>query len=60
MFEAVAIIGAHAHVGMHVETGDLRASLAHDRSLGVLAGTSQAQHATASARTPRDQALHGS
>jgi len=32
---------------------------AYDRGLGVLAGTSQAQHATASAWTSRDQALHG-
>jgi hypothetical protein len=44
---------------MHIETGDFRASLAHDRGLGVLAGTSQAHNPTASARTSRDQALHG-
>jgi hypothetical protein len=44
---------------MHIETGDLRASLAYDCGLGILAGASQAQYATASARTRRDQALHG-
>jgi hypothetical protein len=44
---------------VHVETGDLRASLAYDRGFGIIAGTSQAQHATASAWTHRDQALHG-
>jgi hypothetical protein len=59
MFQAVAIVGAHAHVGVYVETSDLRASLAYDCGLGILAGTSQAQYATASARTSRDQALHG-
>jgi hypothetical protein len=59
VFEAVAVVGTHANVGVHIETGDLRASLARDRGLGVLAGTSQAQYATASARTSRDQTLHG-
>jgi hypothetical protein len=43
----------------NVETGDLRASLAYDCGLGILAGTSQTQYAAASARTRRDQALHG-
>ena len=37
----------------------LRASLAYDRGLGILAGAAQAQHAAASARTRRDQPLHG-
>jgi hypothetical protein len=44
---------------VHIETGDLGVSLAHDRGLGSLAGTSQAQYATASARTRRDQPLPG-
>jgi hypothetical protein len=57
VFEAVAIVGAHAHVGVHVETGDLRASLAHDRSLGILADASQTRYAAASARPRRDQAI---
>ena len=43
----------------NVETGDLRVSLAYDCGLGILAGTSQTQYAAASARTRRDQALHG-
>jgi hypothetical protein len=59
MFKAVAVTGTHAHVGMHIETGDVCAPFAYDRGLGVLAGASQAQHATASAWTSRDQALHG-
>ena len=59
MLEAIAVIGTHAHVGVHVETGDVCASLAHDRDLSVLAGTSQMQYATASARPSRDQPLHG-
>ena len=59
VFKANAVIGPHAHVGMHIETGDLRASLAYDRGLGILAGTSQTQYAATSARTSRDQALHG-
>jgi hypothetical protein len=59
VLEAVSIFGTHAHVGVHVETGDIRASLAYDRGLGVLGGTSQTQHAAASARTSRDQPLHG-
>ena len=50
MFEAVAVIGTHADVGMHIETGDFRASLAYDCGLGILAGTSQTQYAAASAR----------
>jgi hypothetical protein len=44
---------------MHIETGDLRASLAYDCGLGILAGTSQAQYAATSARGGCDQALHG-
>jgi hypothetical protein len=44
---------------MHIETGDLRASLAYDCGLGILAGTSQTQYAATSARTSRDQTLHG-
>jgi hypothetical protein len=59
VFKAVAVIGAHAHVGVHVEAGDVCAPLADDRGLGILAGASQAQHTAASARTCRDQALHG-
>jgi hypothetical protein len=55
MLEANAIVGAYPHVRVHVETGDLCASLAHDRGLGVLASTSQAQDATALARTRGDQ-----
>jgi hypothetical protein len=58
VFEAGAVTGAHAHVGVHVETGDLCAPLANDRGLGTLAGTSQAQYATTSPRTRRDQSLH--
>jgi hypothetical protein len=58
MFEALAVIGTHAHVGVHVETGDVCASFAYDCGHGILAGDSQAQHAAASARTSRDQALH--
>ena len=38
MLEAVAVIGTHAHVRVNIETGDLRASLAYDRGLGILAG----------------------
>ena len=53
------IAAAHAHIRVHIETGDLRASLAYDCGLGVRTSTSQAQHATASARTRRDQSLHG-
>ena len=45
VFEAIAIVGAHAHIRVHIETGDLCASLAYDRGLGILAGTSQAQYA---------------
>ncbi len=59
MFEAVAIVGTHAYVRVHIETRDLRASLAYDCGLGILAATSQTQHAAASARPRRDQALHG-
>ena len=59
MLEAIAVIGTHAHVRVHIETGHLRASLAYDRGLGILAGTSQAQYAAASARTRREKALHG-
>jgi diguanylate cyclase (GGDEF)-like protein len=44
---------------VHVETGDVCASLAHDCGLGIFAGASQAQHATASARTGRDQPRYG-
>jgi hypothetical protein len=40
MFDAAAVIGTHTHVGVHVETGDLRASFAYDRGPGILAGTS--------------------
>ena len=54
VFEAVAIVGAHVHVCVNIETGDLRASLAYDRGLGILAGTSQAQHAATSPQTRRD------
>ena len=57
MFQANAIVGTHAHVRMHVETGDLRASLAYDRGLGILAGASQPQYAATSARPRRDQSL---
>ena len=59
VFKAVAIVGGHTHIRVHIETGHLRESLAHDRGLGILASTSQAQYATASARTRRNQALHG-
>ncbi len=40
MFEAVAVVGAHAHVGVHVETGHICTSLAYDGRLGMFAGTS--------------------
>ena len=60
VFEAISIVGPHAHVGVHIGTGDLHAALAHDRSLGILAGASQAQHTTASARASGDHALHRS
>jgi hypothetical protein len=59
VFQAVAIVGAHAHIRVNIETGDLRTSLAYDCSLGILAGASQAQYAAASARARRNQALHG-
>jgi hypothetical protein len=59
VLEAVAVIRAYANVRVNIETGDLRASFTYDRGLGILAGTSQTQYATASARTSRDQALHG-
>jgi hypothetical protein len=48
----------HANIRVHIECADLRASLAYDRSLGILAGASQAQHAAASARARRDQPLY--
>jgi hypothetical protein len=57
VFQAVAIVGAHAHIRVNIEAGDLRTSLAYDCSLGILAGTAQAQYATAAARARRDQAL---
>jgi hypothetical protein len=60
MFEADAIIGAHAHVRVHVESGDVRAPFAHDHCFGILTAASQAQHAAAPAWTGGDQALHGS
>jgi hypothetical protein len=44
---------------MHVETGNLRASLAYDCGFGILSGAAQAQYAAASARARRNQALHG-
>ena len=59
MLEAIAVIGTHAHVRVHIETGHLRASLAYDRGLGILACTAQAQYAAASTRARRDQSLYG-
>ncbi len=59
MFQTIAVIGIHAHVGVEVETGNLGAPLAYDRGLGILASAAQAQYTTASARTRRDQTLHG-
>jgi hypothetical protein len=44
---------------MYIKIGDFRTSLAHDRGLGILAGTSQAQYAATSAWTGRHQALQG-
>jgi hypothetical protein len=59
MLEAIAIFGAHAQVGVHVESGDVRAPFAHDRGFGILTAAPQPQHAAASAWTGGDQALHG-
>jgi hypothetical protein len=41
VFEAVAVIGAHADVGVNIESSDLRAALAYDRGFGILAGAAQ-------------------
>ena len=54
-----AFTESHLHVGVNIETGDFRASFSYDRGLGILAGASQTQYAAASARTSRDQPLHG-
>ena len=43
-------VGSAIHVGVHVETGDLRAALTYDRGLGILTATTQAQYAAASTR----------
>jgi len=59
VFQAVAVIGAHAHVGVDIEPGDVRAPLAHDCRLGIFTAASQPQHPTSSAWTGGDQSLHG-
>jgi len=59
MFQADAVVGTHAHIRVNIETGDLRTSFTYDCGVGFLAGAAQAQYAAASARTRRDQPLHG-
>ena len=59
MLEAFAIAGAHACVGVDVETSHLGAALAGDRGLAVHVGGAQTNHPAAAMGSGCDQPLHG-